>query len=94
MAYRPGYRLDVMKQPYRCGASLPAFVNLARAKGYRLIGVQSLGFNAFFMRNGVGEKLFPERSATECFEQNERLRGWEPGWLETILSGPEPWVDV
>jgi hypothetical protein len=28
------------------GASLPAFVKLARKKGYRLVGVQRLGFNA------------------------------------------------
>ncbi|MGH9828640.1 MAG: hypothetical protein ACREDR_35920, partial [Blastocatellia bacterium] len=33
MAYEPCYRLDPAVQPYRCGASLPAFVNLARARG-------------------------------------------------------------
>ena len=58
--YQPDFRLDFCIQPYRCGASLPAFAKLGREKGYRLIGVQSLGFNAFFVRRGVGEELFPE----------------------------------
>jgi hypothetical protein len=42
------------------GASLPAFVKLARKKGYRLVGVQRLGFNAVFVDEGVGEELLPE----------------------------------
>lgn len=50
-----------------CGASLQAFVNLGREKGYRLIGVNKSGWNAFFMRNGIGEGIFPERTARECF---------------------------
>jgi hypothetical protein len=94
MAYRPDYRLDLTSMPYRCGASLPAFVKLAKSKGYRLVGVQSLGFNAFFIRNGLGDDLLPERTPRECFDRNERLRQWDEGWLQTILSGAETWVDV
>ena len=94
MSYKPDYRLDLTVQPYRCGASLPAFVKLARAKDYRLVGVQSLGFNAFFVRKGVGEQLLPELPVGECYERNERLRDWAPSWLEVILSGAEPWEDV
>ncbi len=81
-------------RPYRCGASLPAFVGLGRALGYRLIGVQSLGFNAFFVRKGIGEDLLPEQSATDCFQRNERLRRWHPSWLDEIVSGPDPWETV
>ena len=44
------------------GASLAAFNKLAKSKGYRLIGRNSLGFNAFFMRDDVGGELFPEIS--------------------------------
>ena len=94
MSYEPNYRLDLTVQPYRCGASLPAFVKLARTKGYRLVGVQSLGFNAFFVRDGLGDSLLPERSVQECYERTERLRGWAPSWLDSILSGTEPWEDV
>ena len=49
-----------------CGASLPAFVKLARKKGYRLVGVQRLGFNAVFVANGLGEDLLPEVDVTAC----------------------------
>jgi len=94
MSYNPGYRLDLSQQPYRCGASLPAFVKLARTRGYRLVGIQSLGFNAFFVKNGVGDDLLPERSPRECYDRNDRLRGWTPAWREEIISGREPWEPV
>jgi hypothetical protein len=94
MSYDRDYRLDLSAPPYRCGASLPAFVKLARAKGFRLVGLQSLGFNAFFVRNGVGEDLLPERSPRECFEQNDRLRAWTPAWRDALFTGREPWEPV
>jgi hypothetical protein len=49
------------------GASLPAFVKLGRRKGYRLVGCERLCFNAFFLRKGIGEDLFPEIPASACF---------------------------
>lgn len=42
-----------------CGASLPAFIRLAARKGYRFVGVQRYGFNAFFVRNDVGRDVLP-----------------------------------
>jgi hypothetical protein len=94
MSYDPEYRLDLTTPPYRCGASLAAFVKLGREKGYRLVGVQSLGFNAFFIRDGVGEDLLPEKSAEQCYQETLRLKAWAPSWLEQILSGREIWEDV
>jgi len=94
MPYQPDFRLDLSSPPYRCGASLPAFVKLGREKGYRLVGVQSLGFNAFFVRTDVREDLLPERSPQECFEQTERLRAWSPSWLEQMFTGGQRWEDV
>jgi hypothetical protein len=94
MSYQPDFRLDLTRLPYRCGASLPAFVKLAREKGYRLVGVQSLGFNAFFVQDGLGEKLLPERSARECYERTPRLTLWTPGSLDTILAGEQAWEEV
>lgn len=94
MSYVADYRLDLTVQPYRCGASLPAFVKLLKGRGYRLVGVQSLGFNAFFVRDGLGEELLPERSPEECYSQNARLRDWSAPWADTILSGGERWEDV
>jgi hypothetical protein len=51
------------------GASLPAFVKLARRKGYRLVGVQRLGFNAIFIEDGVGEDLLPEVEIASCVDR-------------------------
>jgi hypothetical protein len=50
------------------GASLPAFTKLARRKGYRLIGVQALGFNAVFVRDAIGEDVFPGIEPESCAE--------------------------
>jgi hypothetical protein len=41
------------------GASLAAFAKLAARKGYRLVGLQKLGFNAFFVRNDLGLEILP-----------------------------------
>jgi len=48
------------------GASLAAFNQLAKSKGYRLIGCNSMGFNVLFMRDDVGADLFPEVSLASC----------------------------
>lgn len=94
MSYKADYQLNLTVQPYRCGASLPAFVKLARTKGYRLVGVQSRGFNAFFVRHGIGEELLPERSPQECYAHTPPLQSWSPALLDQTLSGPELWQDV
>ena len=91
MSYQPDFRLDYTVQPYRCGASLSAFVKLARAKGYRLVGVQSRGFNAFFVRDGIGDRLLPERSVRECYSGIEPLRRLTPADAESLLGGPKVW---
>lgn len=88
MSYNPEYQLDFSKQPYRCGASLPAFVKLGKKKGYRLVGLNSLFFNAFFVKDGIGEELLPEVTPHEC------LSFWTPGMLDLIASGKEPWEEV
>jgi hypothetical protein len=51
------------------GASLPAFVKLLRRKGYRLVGCEHNGYNAFFIRNGIAETEFPEIEAIQCIEK-------------------------
>lgn len=40
------------------GASLRAFVQLAQKKGYRLVGCNKLGFNAFFIKHDLISELF------------------------------------
>jgi hypothetical protein len=92
--YRPAFKLDYVSRPYRFGATLTAFVRLGRQKGYRLVGVQSLGYNAFFVQAGIGEQLLPERSPKECYEQTARLREWSPAWIEAMFSGGGDWEEV
>jgi hypothetical protein len=48
------------------GASLPAFVDLAERKGYRFVGCESHGANAFFVREDVAHSL-RGLSATEGY---------------------------
>lgn len=43
--------------PNFAAASLPAFVKLARSRGYRSVGCNRYGFNAFFVKNGRREKV-------------------------------------
>ncbi len=57
------------------GASLPAFVKLGREKGYRLVGCNRYGFNAFFVRNGLGEDVLPEVMAKDCLKHPKVLHG-------------------
>ncbi len=53
--------------PDYCGASLAAFVKLGKQKGYRLVGCERLGYNAFFLRDDVGIDVFPEIPVDQCF---------------------------
>jgi len=92
--YDPEFRLDFTKLPYKCGASLAAFAALGREKGYRLVGVQSLGFNAFFVRTGLGDGVLPERSPVECFARVERLRAYHPDWLQLMYADGQRWQTV
>lgn len=59
------------------GTSLEAMCRLGKEKGYRLVGTHRFGFNAFFIKNGIGDELFPEVSASSClsdpFSEKRRL---------------------
>ena len=55
------------RNKYYNGASLAAFVRLGKEKGYRLVGVERYGFNAFFLRNDVAQEIFPEVQPEDCF---------------------------
>lgn len=40
-------------------ASLAAYDKVSREKGYRLVAMNALGYNAIFLRNDIGTDLFP-----------------------------------
>jgi len=70
--YKPDFNLDdypINRQSNNyCGASLKAFVKLGKRKGYRLVGCNKGGWNAFFVRDGLGDKYLPEVTVESCFK--------------------------
>lgn len=87
--YRPDFTGDPAFN-YQ-GASLLAFVKLARSKGYRLVGTEHLGFNAFFVRDDVGPSVIPEMDHRQCFSHRKVRDG-----MRDRLPKVEhmSWVDV
>lgn len=55
MDYDPSHRWDGSDQ---FGASLEAIADLGRRKGYRLVGCNVTGANAFFVRSGLAQSGF------------------------------------
>ena len=90
--YRPDFRAGFFKGfGIYSGASLPAFVKLARTKGYRLVGCQRYGFNAIFLRDDVGQSAFPEIAASECF--HHPFAKWACQELRPMVADKE-WQEV
>lgn len=65
--YKADFTRD-LSEKYRdyFGASLLAFNKLAKVKGYRMIGCNKYGFNAFFIRNDVCPRFLKEVSVSKC----------------------------
>lgn len=73
------------------GASIAAFVKLAKQKGYRLVGCNRYGYNAFFIRNDEGIDIFPEITPEECF--NHPFTHWAQKELLPQVQDKE-WVEI
>jgi hypothetical protein len=73
------------------GASLPAFVKLGKRKGYRLVGCNVYGYNAFFVRQGIGEQLLPEIPVADCFTHPFVISAMKERFPAVRDL---PWVDV
>lgn len=73
------------------GASLPAFVKLARKKGYRLVGCNRLGYNAFFVHESAAQPALAEWSIAQCFTRGFCVRAIRERYpaLKDM-----PWVEV
>ncbi|MBW6453546.1 MAG: hypothetical protein K0A92_07160 [Methyloprofundus sp.] len=97
--------LRVLSVPYRpdfvaeftqygsdyAGASLAAFVKLGRAKGYRLVGTNTIGTNAFFIRNDINPELLPEFNPLDAFKHPRAIFGMKIRYLG--IKNKE-WVEV
>jgi hypothetical protein len=73
------------------GASLSAFVKLGKQKGYRLVGCERYGFNAFFVRDGVSEDVLPEISALDCFDHPYTKHAME---VRRLKIAKKEWIEV
>jgi hypothetical protein len=93
------YKEDFRASDYPCtdgmpnfaGGSLRAFVNLGKKKGYRLVGCNALGYNAFFIRNGIGEESIPEIAIDDCFRHPKVLWGMQERFPRVKDL---PWLDL
>ena len=69
VSYDPYFKWDGTDY---CGASLLALVNLGKVKGYTLVGCESRGVNAFFVRSDIAKEHFIIKSPKELYRP--------PGW--------------
>ena len=84
-------RSNFVAQAGYWGASLAAFVQLNRRKGYRLVGCDRSGINAFFIRSGIAEDLFPEVSPEACFARSRAQQLFE---LQPLPLSGQDWVEL
>lgn len=93
--YRPDFSVgdfEVNATHYNyAGASLTAMVRLGRDKGYRLVGCNRGGYNAFFLRDDVGLESFPAVSVESCFRYSWNRYGMQERFP---LVADLEWVEV
>jgi hypothetical protein len=57
------------------GASLPAFDHIANKRGYSLVGCNTTGMNAFYVRNDLLNQKIIKKSLNECFIESKFKQG-------------------
>lgn len=60
--------------------SLLAMKKLSEKKGYRMIGAHKHGFNVFFLRNDIGQDIFPAASLAEIHDNLWTRIGQSDRW--------------
>jgi hypothetical protein len=63
--YDDNFRWQSARSPYYAGASATAMTKLAAGLGYRLVGGNRYGFNAFYLRNDLGIDAIPTMHVEE-----------------------------
>jgi len=70
----------VIRTPDYFGASLSAMTALGQEKGYRLVGTNRYGFNAFFVLKDIGADLLPTVTPAECLQDPFTLEARTLRW--------------
>ena len=91
--YRPDFnhaKLPPDQALFR-SASLAAYVAVSRRKGYRLVGINALGFNAIFLRDDVLATEMPEIPVS-TLDVNPFVGEMRARWWPRIAQ--LPWIEV
>jgi hypothetical protein len=91
--YQPDFSFTALPadQAMFRSASLAAYIAISRRKGYRLVGMNALGFNAIFLRDDVLAAEMPEIPASVLDNipgAEEMRRRWWPRLSQL------PWIEV
>jgi hypothetical protein len=91
--YKPDFSFAALPadQAMFRSASLAAFVSVGRRKGYRLVGMNALGFNAIFLRDDVLAAEMPEIPAA-TLDANPEAETVRRQWWSRLSQ--LPWVEV
>ena len=72
ISYDPHFACGGDPETFYEGASLAALHKLGRSKGYDLVGCDSAGVNAFFLRQDARHHALPARAVAEAFRYHAR----------------------
>lgn len=87
--YNPQFKIDSTRNYF--GASLAAFVKLAQAKNYRLVGTNYLGTNAFFVRNDLEHPWLPPVDPASCLQHPKCVHARTHRWP---VIKHKPWEEA
>lgn len=71
------------------GASLPALAHLATTKGYALIGSNSAGNNAYFIRSDCLNEFLPPAPVADAYRRSKYRESRDPDGALTYLAGDD-----
>ena len=71
------------------GANLPAFLHLLKGRDYALVGTNSVGSNAFFVRSDLLNTVVQEVSLTSCMREASYRDSRGPSGGLTFLAGSD-----
>jgi hypothetical protein len=91
--YKPDFSFTSLpaEQAMFRSASLAAYIAVGRRKGYRLVGMNALGFNAIFLRDDVLEAEMPEIPAS-TLDSNPAAEDVRRQWWPRLSQ--LPWSKV